>query len=559
MSELAEILGKDRIAYFSMEIALAKDIPTYSGGLGILAGDTIRSSAELNLPLVGVTLVNSSGYFLQRLDENGMQSEEAQDWSPSEHMDLLGAEATVRVEGRDVKVKGWLYEHRSFTGGMIPVIFLDTDVEGNSRQDREITRYLYGGDERYRLMQELILGTGGVRLLEKLGFSIMKYHMNEGHSSFLTLELLQRYGGDEDQVRRTCVFTTHTPVASGHDTFPFEMVEDVVNDPGQMELLRKFGESEGRLNMTVLSLNLSGHVNGVAKRHKEVSEQMFPGYKFNSITNGVHSYTWVCPQFRELYDRYIPGWANEPELLVRVRNIPNGEIWKAHRSAKKELIDYVNREKGIGLSHDVLTIGFGRRMAEYKRPAFVFSDLERLRKVNEAGRIQFIFAGKAHPRDERGKEIIREIFGYMRELRESVKIVFLENYDMDLALKMIAGVDIWLNTPKQPYEASGTSGMKASHNGVVNFSVLDGWWIEGCVPGVTGYAIGPAPGTERSPEEAESMELNDLYYKLEYVIIPEYYNRRDEWINIMKNSIGMIAYYFNTHRMMRRYVTETYF
>jgi len=331
-----------------------------------------------------------------------------------------------------------------------------------------------------------------------------------------------------------------------------------MGDGNAMELLHKFGESGGRLNMTVLALNLSDHVNGVTKRHREVSEKMFPGYKFNSITNGVHSYTWVCPQFRELYDRYIPGWANEPELLVRVRNVPNDEIWRAHMEAKRVLIDHVNREKGIGFSHDALTIGFGRRMAAYKRPAFVFSDLERLRKVNEKGNIQFIFAGKAHPRDEVGKAIIQEIFGYMKELRDTVKVAFLENYDMELALKMISGVDVWLNTPKQSFEASGTSGMKASHNGVVNFSVLDGWWIEGCVPGVTGYAIGPAPGTDSPREETESMELDDLYYKLEYVIIPEYYDRRDEWINVMKNSIGMIAYYFNTHRMMRRYVTETY-
>jgi starch phosphorylase len=558
MDELAEILSRDRIAYFSMEIALAKEIPTYSGGLGILAGDTIRSSAELNLPLVGVTLVNRNGYFYQELDDNGRQSEKIQNWSPSEHMKLLNAAVTVRVEGRDVKVKGWLYVHRSFTGGMIPVIFLDTDDEDNSPQDRQITHYLYGGDEKYRLMQEIVLGTGGVRLLEELGFSIIKYHMNEGHSSLMTLELLHRYRGDEDKVRRICIFTTHTPVASGHDTFSFEMVEKVMGDGDVMELLHKFGESGGRLNMTVLALNLSDHVNGVAKRHREVSEKMFPGYKFNSITNGVHSYTWVCPQFRELYDRYIPGWANEPELLVRVRNVPNDEIWRAHMEAKRVLIDHVNREKGIGFSHDALTIGFGRRMAEYKRPAFVFSDLERLRKVNEKGNIQFIFAGKAHPRDERGKAIIQEIFGYMKELRDTVKIAFLENYDMELALKMTSGVDLWLNTPKQSFEASGTSGMKASHNGVVNFSVLDGWWIEGCVPGVTGYAIGPAPGTDSSREETESMELDDLYYKLEYVIIPEYYDRRDEWINVMKNSIGMIAYYFNTHRMMRRYVTETY-
>ncbi|TGC11522.1 alpha-glucan family phosphorylase [Methanolobus halotolerans] len=557
MDELNEFFKGKKIAYFSMEMGLQNEIPTYSGGLGILAGDVIRASADLGIPLVGVTLVSRKGHFAQHLDEKGRQSEDEQKWSPEDYIKLLPAEVTVRIQQRDVRVRAWLYEHKSLTEELIPVILLDTDVDGNSPEDRGITDYLYGGDSRYRLKQEIILGIGGAKMLDKLGLHMSKYHMNEGHSSLLTMELLRRNEMDPGRVKELCVFTTHTPVASGHDRFSYDLVRELIEGEQEIGALRKYG-GEDELNMTVLALNLSDYINGVAKRHREISEKMFPGYKFRSITNGVHSYTWVCSHFRVLYDRHIPGWANEPELLVRVKNVPGDEIWDAHKNAKKELIDHVNMKKGIGMDHDTLTIGFARRMAEYKRPAFIFSDLKRLMKVNEAGKIQLIFAGKAHPADTRGKEIIEEIFGYIEDLKDTIKIAFLENYDMDLALKMVSGVDVWLNTPKRPFEASGTSGMKAAHNGVVNLSVPDGWWIEGCVAGVTGYSIGAGIDPDSSPEEIERIERDDLYNKLEYIIIPKYYDRRDEWIAIMRNSVEMIAYYFNCHRMMRRYVTEAY-
>jgi starch phosphorylase len=381
--------------------------------------------------------------------------------------------------------------------------------------------------------------------------------MNEGHSSLLATELLRQNNMDALYVKDHCVFTTHTPIESGHDTFPYDIVLELMGDCVDLEKLKKYG-GQHELNMTLLGLNLSNHINGVAKRHREVSEKMFPGYKFNAITNGIHSYTWVCPHFRELYDKYLPGWANEPELLVRVRSIPDNEIWDAHQLAKKDLLDYVNSKCGTNMDPDVLTIGFARRITEYKRPTFIFSDLKRLRKVNEAGKIQLIFAGKAHPRDIQGKQFIERIFRYKEELKGEIEIAYLENYGMDLAMKIVPGVDIWLNNPKTPLEASGTSGMKAAHNGVVNFSVLDGWWLEGCVEGVTGYAIGPMPHVEKSPEEIEMIELDDLYNKLEYIMIPKYYHRKDEWMCLMNNSIEMIAYYFNSHRMMHRYVTEAY-
>ncbi|MDG6243470.1 MAG: alpha-glucan family phosphorylase [Methanolobus sp.] len=546
-----------KIAYFSMEIGLKNEIPTYSGGLGILAGDTIRASADLGLPLIAVTLINKRGYFIQKLDYAGRQSEHPHEWSPSDYMELLPEEVTVQIQNRDVKVRAWLYEHRSHTEETVPVIFLDTDVEANTPEDRQITYSLYGGNRKYRLEQEMVLGIGGVRMLKTLSCPITKYHMNEGHSSLLALELLHLNYMNQDKVKELCVFTTHTPVKSGHDIFSHELVLELIGNNDDINILKKYG-GETELNMTLLGMNLSNYVNGVAKRHRQISEKMFPGYKFYSITNGVHSHTWVCPHFRKLYDKYLPGWANEPELLVRVRSIPDNEIWDAHRLAKKELIDHVNNECGTDMAYDILTIGFARRITEYKRPTFIFSDLNRLRKVNETGKIQLVFAGKAHPMDIQGKMFIEKIFGYIKELKGEIKIAFLENYNMDLSLKIVSGVDIWLNTPKKPLEASGTSGMKAAHNGVVNFSVLDGWWIEGCVEGVNGYSIGPKPDADKSAEQVEMMELDDLYNKLEYIMVPKYYHRKDEWINVMNNSIEMIAYYFNSHRMMHRYVTEAY-
>ncbi|MCK4439669.1 alpha-glucan family phosphorylase [Candidatus Bathyarchaeota archaeon] len=557
MNPLQEAFREQKIAYFSMEIGLMNEIPTYSGGLGVLAGDTIRSSADLKLPLVAVTLISKRGYFRQEIDEEGRQIEYPVEWEPSKIMELLPTEVKVRIQKRDVKVKAWLYNVQSLTGGVVPIVFLDTDIEGNFPEDREITSFLYGGDERYRLKQEIVLGIGGARMLEALGFSIRKYHMNEGHSSLLTLELLQKYRMDIDRVREACIFTTHTPVEAGHDKFSYDLVQEIMGEIVPLEVLKKFGGHD-RLNITRLALNLSEFINGVAKSHRDFSTELFPGYEIHAITNGIHSYTWTCESFRRLYDKYLLGWANEPELLVRVGGIPDEEIWHAHMEAKRVLIDYVNKVMNIGMDYDTLTLGFARRATGYKRVNLLFSDLKKLKKVNKRGEIQIVFAGKAHPKDESGKRLIHEIFGYIEELKDELKIVYLEDYDMGLAAKLIPGVDVWLNTPLRPLEASGTSGMKAAHNGVINFSVLDGWWVEGWIEGVTGWAIGPHPDEQLSTEETKIRELDDLYNKLEYIIIPMFYQKRDEWIKMMENSIGKIAYYFNSHRMMRRYVTEAY-
>ncbi|ADI73687.1 alpha-glucan phosphorylase [Methanohalobium evestigatum Z-7303] len=557
MDDLKGVFNEHKIAYFSMEIGLSNDIPTYAGGLGVLAGDTIRSSADLNLPIIALTLVSKKGFFNQHFDENGWQIESYEEWDPSKYAELLEPEINLKIENRNVKVKAWLYKYYSFTKEMIPILFLDTDFEENEPKDREITHYLYGGDEKYRLKQEIVLGMGGARMIDALELDIRKYHMNEGHSSLLTLELLHNYNMDGEKVRNLCVFTTHTPVKAGHDTFPYTLVEELFGDNEDIELLKKYSDSD-KLDMTRLALNLSDYVNGVAKRHREISKQMFPGYEINTITNGVHTYNWTCSHFKQLYDEFVPGWAAEPELLVRASNIPYGRVWEAHNKAKKDLIDYVNEKTGKDMDYETLTIGFSRRAAEYKRHSFIFTDLERLKKVNYKGNLQFIFAGKAHPRDEAGKKIIQNIFGYIKELEGQIKIAYLEDYDMELASKMVSGVDIWLNTPMRPYEASGTSGMKAAHNGVINFSVLDGWWIEGWIEGVTGWSIGPKSYEYSSEDKIAKQEIDDFYNKLEYIIIPTYYERRNDWIKMMSNSISMIAYYFNTHRMMRRYVTEAY-
>jgi starch phosphorylase len=561
-----KFITEPKIAYFSMEIGLKNEIKTFSGGLGVLAGDTIKSATDLRLPMVAVSLLTKKGYFRQELDPFGRQKELPDDWNPSVYMTRLAERVSVGIESREVQIAPWLYVVESATSGRLPVIFLDTDLPENMPEDRDITQSLYGGELAYRLKQEIILGIGGTRMLEKLGFEIRKYHMNEGHSALLTLELLQRYKKDiedvwderlvwdADKVRKLCVFTTHTPVAAGHDKFTYALAEKILTDTDlvPMRIIMEFA-GKSSLNMTLLGINLSHYINGVAKKHGEVSQSMFPGYEIHAITNGVHSFTWTCDSFKRIYDKYLPGWANEPEIFVRVGRIPDEELWEAHMEAKRNLIDFVNRETQSGMNYDTLTIGFARRATAYKRADLLLSDPERLARIGE-GRIQIVYAGKAHPKDEAGKQLLQKIIEISERMKDRVKIAFIRNYNMDTALKIISGVDVWLNTPLRPHEASGTSGMKATHNGVPNFSVLDGWWIEGHIENLTGWAIGPAPDVPADP----ARDADDLYYKLENIIIPTFYNNKKGWIRIMENSISKNAYYFNTHRMMRLYVTEAY-
>ena len=552
-----------RIAYFSMEIALAPEIPTYSGGLGMLAGDMVRSATDLGIPLVAVTLVSRAGYFRQSLSDSGEQRESADAWDPAAHGVALDARVGVPIEGRTVWLTGWLFVQECATGSRVPVILLDTDLVENTPDDRQLTHSLYGGDSRYRLKQELLLGVGGVRLLSAIGIRVRHYHMNEGHSALLTLELLRRTAHPErdvrsgesiydiPRVRELCTFTTHTPVEAGHDRFDYALVENVVGtliDDGTLRQLA--GPNE--LNLTRLALNMSAYVNGVAERHAETSRRLFPGYPVHAITNGVHAPTWTSRTFAELYDRHVPRWRHEPETIIRAECcLADEQVWDAHQQGKAKLLTEVFGH-GLRLDPARPILGFARRMTAYKRPDLLFADLERLRALARRWPFQLVLAGKAHPHDGPGKELIRALHAHLRALQPDVPGVFLPNYDMRLAKILVAGADVWLNTPQPPLEASGTSGMKAALNGVPSLSVLDGWWIEGCIEGITGWAIG----------DGEAHGFNEdataLYNKLEHAVLPAYYGERRAWIAIMKGAISKCGSLFSSHRMMRRYAIDAY-
>jgi len=575
------------VAYFSMEIGLEPGMPTYSGGLGILAGDTIRSAADLKVPMVAVTLLHRKGYFYQKLEQDGWQREEPSEWTVDDFLEEMPGRSSVTIEGRAVQLRAWKYEVSGVGGYKIPVYFLDADLPENSEWDRTLTHYLYGGDQHYRLCQEVILGIGGVRMIRVLGYDrIERFHMNEGHASLLTLELLDeeaRKAGrrscgrdDIEAVRARCVFTTHTPVPAGHDQFPMDLVGRVVGpreeffdmkdvyctdlvahilgDPQRVSNPKEIMRGERKLNMTYLALNLSHYVNGVAKKHGEVSRLMFAEYTIDAITNGVHAATWVSEPFQRLYDRYVPEWKHDNFSLRYALSIPGREVWNAHVQAKQELMEYVRRETNLAMDVDLLTIGFARRVATYKRGDLLFTDIERFKSISsKVGPLQVIYAGKAHPQDQGGKELIKRIFQAKAALKKDVKIAYLENYDMKVGKMMTSGVDLWLNTPQSPLEASGTSGMKAALNGVPSLSVLDGWWIEGCIEGETGWAIGQKGSADASNDAAS------LYSKLEGMIVPMFYHGRDRFIDVMLHSIALNGSFFNTQRMVQQYVLNAYF
>jgi starch phosphorylase len=556
------------VAYFSMEICLEQTVPTYSGGLGVLAGDTLRSAADLGVAMVAVTLVHRKGYFVQHLDASGVQSEVDATWRPEDRLEAVGAIVGVEIEGREVKVRAWRYPVRGIGGHEVPVFLLDTDLPENTEADRRITDTLYGGDSGYRLRQEMVLGLGGAELLRVLGVGAggrLIHHINEGHAALLTLALVERQlggrgawdlnDGDIEAVRRQCVFTTHTPVPAGHDRFPLDVVRPLLGD-ARMTLLEKVRTGdEGGLHMTLLALRLSGYVNGVAMRHGEVSREMFPAYTIDAITNGVHAGTWTSPSFQELFDKHIPGWRHDNFFLRYAIAIPLPEIREAHVRAKRALLDEVERRTEVKLDPDALTIGFARRSTPYKRGDLIFTDLARLRRITRRiGPLQIVYGGKAHPRDDWGKATIKKIFEAAAALEDAVKVVYLENYDMGLGALMTSGTDIWLNNPMRPLEASGTSGMKAALNGVPSLSVLDGWWIEGHVEGVTGWAIGEDDELPVDPTE----DINELYFKLERVILPLYYDSPKRFVEVMRGAIALNGSYFNTQRMVTQYVRNAY-
>ena len=563
MNPLDPYLGKTRIAYFTMEIALRPEIHTYSGGLGVLAGDTARSCADLALSVVFVSLVSRAGYLRQEIDRHGRQMDLPDPWEPLEWTQPLDAMVAVSIEGRTVWIRPWLYSLRCPLGPSVPVLLLDTDLDQNDPRDRQLTDRLYGGDDVYRLKQEVVLGIGGVRLLKALGFDITTFHLNEGHAALLTLELLHqcrrsperlRSGEpvyDHAEVRERCVFTTHTPVAAGHDQFPYDLVSRVLGDFIELDEIRVAGGPE-QLNMTQLALNLSGYINGVAKRHAETTRRAYPGYDIRAVTNGVHVPTWTHPSFARVYEAHFPHWGHEPEALVKADQLPNDLVWDAHQEAKADLITRVKADCGVALQPDALIIGFARRMTGYKRPDLLFADVERLLAVVKKHPLQVVFAGKAHPKDDDGKRLIERINNHISDLSDRVTLAFLPNYDLSIAATLVAGSDIWLNTPLPPLEASGTSGMKAALNGILNLSVRDGWWAEACIEGVTGWAI---DGTAEANADADA---DALYAKLSEQVLPLFYNDRDHWIWMMKQAISKIGSYFNSQRMVRRYATEAY-
>jgi len=557
-------LCHNMIAYFSMEIGFKNEIPTYSGGLGILAGDSVKSIADLGVDAVAITLLSEKGYFYQTFTDDGYQQEQDYNWNVESLLNKLDIQVTVNIEGRDVLVNVWEYDLKGVRGDIVKILFLDTNVKTNSEQDRFLTSHLYGGDKLYRLRQEIILGIAGVKALRALNYYPKKYHMNEGHAAFLILELYNELKGVSDEeakrnvLKTLCSFTTHTPVAAGHDAFDKYMLMQQFSNNVPESILSYACEGD-KFSMTRLALNYSSYINAVARKHQEVSKQMFPGYPIDYITNGIHTTTWVNKHHASLFDKYIIDWRVNPFELRNVHKIPLNEILLTHKKAKQELIDYVNTTENVGFEYDVFTIGFARRATAYKRAELLFSDIDRLKHLSKTvGRIQIVFAGKAHPSDTQGKEIIQHIKHMADHLAPTIKLVFLENYNMFVGKLMTSGVDVWLNTPKRPLEASGTSGMKAAANGVPSLSIPDGWWVEGCIEGLTGWAIGSEFVTGMDDAQIDKFDSNMLYEKLENDILPLFYNNPFGYALVMRNAIAINASYFNTHRMVKQYLVRAY-
>ena len=600
------------IAYFSFEFGLHNTLPIYSGGLGILSGDHTKETSDLGLPLVGIGFMYPQGYFRQRLPSHGWQEAEYQHLDFNKAPIRLATDENgnhimicVRIGDRDVCAKVW-----NVQVGRTPLYLLDTDVEENQPWDRDLSSRLYYGGGDMRIRQEMMLGLGGIQLLEKLNIKPSVYHMNEGHSAFLLLDLLRRYVANgmsldeaKEEVRKHTVFTTHTPVPAGHDTFAFHMMEQYFwGYWDQLGMSREdflnlgaHQESWGMaFNMTVLALGLSGYANGVSKLHGAVSREMFHSVyshiesvddvPISHVTNGIHVPTWVAPDMNALFRKYLgPDWQrrqDDPLMWERVDDIPDEELWAVHMTLKGKLMQSLQQQErarwlrnehdatqvmvgGMLLDREALTIGFARRFATYKRADLIFRDLDRLKKLihNIHRPVQILFAGKAHPADDPGKHLIQGIYNLAKSSHMGGRVAFLEDYNMHTARYMKQGVDIWLNNPRRPREASGTSGMKASLNGVPNLSILDGWWVEG-YNGANGWAIGDE--TEYHDHGAQDWaDANSIYANLENEIVPLYYDRdRDNvprgWVQVMKEAIKTNAPQFSMRRMLKDYVNQLY-
>ena len=608
-----EHLQSAQVAYFSFEFGLHECLPLYSGGLGVLAGDHLKSATDLGVPLVGVGLAYQHGYFRQYLNHDGWQQEDYPvndfyNMAMSLEVDQAGRPVTIEVEypGRKVKARVWRIQV-----GRNPLFLLDTNLPENGAEDRQLTSRLYGGDIDMRIRQEILLGIGGVRALKALGIAPDICHLNEGHSAFLNLERIRLlmaekkypYAVAYELVRSSSVFTTHTPVPAGNDHFDPQLVRTYLKPLADqlglgiealLDLGRQApGDSRETFCMTVLALRLSQFANGVSELHGQVSRKMWQKVwpsvpvdelPISHITNGIHTRSWQCSEIARLYDRYLgPRWYDKPTnhmVWERVSRIPDAELWRAHERMRERLVSWVRRKLRMQLENrgasranikaarevldpEALTIGFARRFATYKRATLILSDPDRLDRIlNDPDRpVQIIFAGKAHPHDHGGKELIRQIVHLAQQDRFRKRIVFLENYNIEVARYMVQGVDIWLNNPRRPLEASGTSGMKVPVNGGINFSVLDGWWCEG-YDKENGWAIGAGEDYE-DPEYQDQVEITALYEMLENEIAYMYYERSSdgvprEWVRVMKNSMRTVNAEFNTNRMVEEYTQRFY-
>jgi starch phosphorylase len=528
----------------------------------MLAGDTLRSAADTAAPMVAVSLVHRRGYFRQHLDEVGQQTESDVPWSPETLLPSAHQIVKITMQGRTVSVCAWRFDVVGVAGHIIPVFLLDTDLEGNDLYDRRLTDHLYGGDTYYRLCQETVLGLAGVALLQALGVKPEVYHMNEGHAALLGIGLLEEHLGgtplsqateaDVAEIASQCVFTTHTPVPAGHDQFGLDQMYTVLGSE-RGNAIERFGcLHNSLLNMTYLALRFSRYVNGVAMQHGKVSQQMFPDYHVHSITNGVHAATWISKPMQEMLDEEIPDWRHDNNYFRSIYGVAPAKIANCHAIAKQRLITEVYKRSGLQFNPKMLTLGFARRVATYKRASLLFHDPRRLAKIaRKIGGLQILFAGKAHPADVAGKGLIRDVFESAASLKASgIRILYLENYDWELGALLTQGVDVWINTPRRPYEASGTSGMKAALNGVPSLSVLDGWWVEGCAEDVTGWAIDDG--------DDEDCEAASLYDKLENKIAP-LYGRPNAWARVQQHCIGVNGTFFNTNRMLGQYFNNAYF
>ena len=539
------------IAYFSAEIGISSSIPTYSGGLGVLAGDHIKAAGDAGISMCAITLLYKEGYFQQRLDEEGVQTETYPRFDPDPLIKQMDLNFSIQLRNRKVFIQVFKFEYVADSGDRVPIFFLDTDTDKNIDEDRFITHRLYSGDKDHRILQESVLGFGGIKLLQKLEQnSIKTYHMNEGHCSFLVLSLLRHFKGDADKVKSLCHFTTHTPVPAGHDHFSLDRTKNILNDFIPDDMVLPSIEKSQRLHMTELGLHFSRSANGVSELHGDVAQNQFPWATIGFITNGVHHSYWMGTTFKNIFDKYLPGWRLDPDKLLEIDSVPDQILLEAHLSRKKRLLTYANSQTGKALDMETLTIGFARRSATYKRAQLLFNDLEKLRLLGHK-KIQIIYSGKAHPKDTGGKELIRQIVTKAKSLFGSIKIIYLENYDMWLGRLITSGVDVWLNTPLRPNEASGTSGMKATLNGVPNLSILDGWWAEGCDHKVNGWAI----GDPNHPDDQKDAE--HLYYLLENQIIPMFYDNKKKWIGIMKQAIKT-GVRFTAFRMINEYKNQYY-